>query len=101
MTDNNATICPDVNDTSPNAPTRILRLPEVMRRVGLKRASIYSAIAEGSFPKQIVLNARAVGWIEQEIEDWLIARVNNSRQKQGLFLTSSHHVILPTLRSSR
>ena len=63
------------------APTRILRLPEVINRVGLKRASIYSAIAQGSFPKQIILNARAVGWIEQEIEDWLAMRVKASRSQ--------------------
>jgi prophage regulatory protein len=60
---------------TPKAPIRILRLPEVINRVGLKRASIYAAIARGTFPKQIPLGARAVGWIEGEIEAWLAARI--------------------------
>jgi len=64
-----------------SAPVRIIRLPEVMNRVGLKRASIYAAIARGSFPKQIALGDRAVGWIEQEIDAWLAARVAGSRRK--------------------
>ncbi len=63
-------------------PTRILRLPEVISRVGMKRASIYRAISLSSFPKQIILGQRSVGWIEQEIEDWLAARVCASRAKQ-------------------
>lgn len=37
---------------------RILRLPEVMGRVGLRRASIYLHINKGSLPKPISLGAR-------------------------------------------
>jgi len=65
------------------APTRILRLPEVICRVGMRRASIYHAISQSSFPKQIILSKRTVGWIEQEIEDWLAARIKASRSEQG------------------
>jgi prophage regulatory protein len=78
MTDNNLA----TEENLSKVPTRILRLPEVMHRVGLKRASIYHAIAKSSFPKQVALNQRSVGWIEQEIEDWLTARIKNSRPQQ-------------------
>jgi len=54
---------------------RILRLPDVIERVGLKRASIYSHIAQGSFPKPISLGARAVGWLESEIDAWIALRI--------------------------
>jgi prophage regulatory protein len=64
------------------ASVRILRLPDVIKRVGLKRASIYGAIANGGFPEQIVLGSRAVGWVEQEIDAWLAARINASRTKK-------------------
>ena len=60
-------------------PVRILRLPEVKARVGLCRASIYQHMAAGSFPKQIVLGIRAVGWLENEIDAWLSDRINASR----------------------
>ena len=50
---------------------KILRLPEVMARTGLKRSSIYSAISQGLFPKQVRLGKRMVGWREDDVEAWL------------------------------
>ena len=64
-------------------PIRILRLPEVIERVGLKRASIYLHMAQGSFPKQISLGTRAVGWLEHEIDAWIIARVGARTRSDG------------------
>ena len=60
--------------------TNILRLPDVMRRVGLKHAAIYLMIAQGNFPKQISLGARSVGWLESEIDDWLAVSISARRQ---------------------
>jgi prophage regulatory protein len=54
---------------------KILRLPEVISRVGLKRASIYQHISAGSFPKPVSLGLRAVGWLEHEIDAWLSERI--------------------------
>jgi prophage regulatory protein len=58
---------------------RILRLPNVIDRVGIGRSSIYAGIAAGTFPKQIQLGARSVGWIESEINYWVAARIRESR----------------------
>lgn len=65
------------NQPSPTVqqPIKILRLPEVISRVGLKRASIYLHVAQGTFPKQVSLGERAVGWIESEIDAWLSAKI--------------------------
>jgi predicted DNA-binding transcriptional regulator AlpA len=41
----------------PDEPARLLRLPDVEARVGLKRSSIYRKIEEGSFPRPILLGA--------------------------------------------
>ena len=68
------------------AARRILRLPSVQARTGLSRSTIYMRIAEGSFPKQISLGARAIGWIEGDIDDWI----------DGLLVKSGHSC---TLRS--
>jgi prophage regulatory protein len=67
-------------------PIKVLRLPEVVSRVGLKRASIYLHIAHGTFPKQITLGDRAVGWIESEIDAWLTAKIKNrgNSETQGV-----------------
>jgi prophage regulatory protein len=61
-------------------PIRFLRLPEVIARVGLRRASIYLHIADGTFPKQISLGPRAVGWLEHEIDAWIAARIRAGRR---------------------
>lgn len=60
---------------------RILRLPEVIGRVGLRRASIYLHISKGSFPKPISLGARAVGWLESDIDGWIAARIEVTRRQ--------------------
>ena len=57
----------------------ILRLPQVKARVGLSRSSIYLAVSQGTFPKPVKLGARAVGWLEDEIEAWLHDRIQGSR----------------------
>lgn len=58
----------------------ILRLPAVKARTGLAPSTIYLRISEGSFPKPIRLGARAVGWLESEIEAWLSERIKASRR---------------------
>jgi prophage regulatory protein len=59
---------------------RILRRPQVEARTGLSCSSIYLAIAEGTFPKPVRLGLRAVGWIEDEIVQWIDAKVEQSRR---------------------
>jgi prophage regulatory protein len=54
--------------------TIILRLPEVRKRIGLGRSSIYSLVRQGNFPPPVRLSARAVGWREIEIERWIAER---------------------------
>jgi prophage regulatory protein len=58
----------------------ILRLPAVKTRTGLSRSTIYLRVAEGRFPKPISLGARAVGWIDGEVEAWLAGRIELSRR---------------------
>ena len=59
--------------------TTILKLRAVKSRTGLSRSTLYLRIAQGTFPKQIHLGNRAVGWIEDEIEDWLVHQITQSR----------------------
>ncbi|HQS03701.1 MAG: hypothetical protein B7Y07_10870 [Halothiobacillus sp. 24-54-40] len=49
---------------------RLIRLPEVMNKVGLCRTSIYMLIAGGQFPTPRKLG-RASLWIEAEIDQWI------------------------------
>ncbi|WP_404823097.1 helix-turn-helix transcriptional regulator [Novosphingobium percolationis] len=54
-------------------PPRLLRLPDVMARVGLKRSAIYQRMNEGRFPKSRSLGSRCSVWVEDEINDWVRA----------------------------
>ncbi len=53
------------------AKLTILRRKQVESRTGLSRSTIYLRIQQGTFPKPINLGARAVGWVEKEVEEWL------------------------------
>ncbi len=57
---------------------RLLRLPEVMKYTGLARSTIYKLIAAKSFPIQISLGAKAVGWLESDIENWIQDKISRS-----------------------
>jgi len=50
---------------------RILRLGSVIDITGLSRSTIYLRISEGTFPKQVSLGARAIGWRQEDIQTWL------------------------------
>ncbi len=52
-------------------PDRLIRLPEVMARVGLRRTAIYQRMREGRFPKSRSLGPRCTVWVEAEIDDWI------------------------------
>lgn len=53
---------------------KIIRLPQVMARVGLKKSAIYKMIANGEFPRQVKLGAHASGWLESEVQKWIMER---------------------------
>jgi prophage regulatory protein len=63
--------------------TRFLRLAEVRNRVGYGRASIYRLIKAGEFPKSYALGARAVAWLESDIDAWIEARVKTGQAVQN------------------
>jgi prophage regulatory protein len=59
----------------------ILRLPEVKTQTGLSRSAIYQRISVGSFPKQLDLGGRAVGWLESDVQNWIKQRLAVSRME--------------------
>lgn len=58
----------------------IIRLPQVKQRTGLSRSTIYSLIRIGAFKAPISLGARAVGWLDSDVDEFIAARVNASRK---------------------
>ena len=75
LTENDA----DADQTSPQVPppARLLRLPEVIDRVGLRRSAIYQRMSEGRFPKSRSLGPKCAVWVEAEIDEWIQAVARN------------------------
>lgn len=59
---------------STNPPRRVLRAPEVIRRTGLSRTTIWRQIQAGEFPTPRRLGKNAIGWDEEDVTRWLAAR---------------------------
>ncbi|MCH9006256.1 MAG: AlpA family transcriptional regulator [Proteobacteria bacterium] len=60
--------------------SKLCRLPEVINRTGLSRSAVYDLISKDKFPSQVNLGPRTVGWVENEITDWIDARIEESRR---------------------
>ncbi|MDX2470964.1 MAG: AlpA family transcriptional regulator [SAR324 cluster bacterium] len=59
---------------------KILRLPTVKEYTGLSRSTIYLRISKNEFPHPISLGGRSVGWLENEINEWLEIKIKASRK---------------------
>lgn len=62
---------------------RLLRLPEVQDRTGLRRDSIYRKVKAGEFPQPVKISARASGWVESEITQFIQQRIAASRAQSA------------------
>jgi prophage regulatory protein len=57
---------------------RILRKPDVLKKVGVSKTQLQTLIDTGEFPGTIKLggpNARAIGWIESEVDAWIDQKI--------------------------
>ncbi|WP_236674080.1 AlpA family phage regulatory protein [Paraburkholderia hospita] len=61
---------------STHGKSRILRMSEVTVRSGYSRASIYGLMRAGHFPASFKLGARAIGFLESEIDEWIESRIS-------------------------
>ena len=52
----------------------LLTRPEVERRTGLSRSTIYRKMRDGTFPVPLKVSARAVRWRERDIRAYVDSR---------------------------
>jgi prophage regulatory protein len=57
---------------------RLLRLPGVKDKTGLKRSPIYELMKRGEFPKCIKIG-RSSFWVEAELDAWIERRIEQDR----------------------
>jgi len=55
---------------------RIARPDEVRTRIGVSRAKFADMVAKGQFPKPftIIPGGRAVGWLGEDVDAWIMQR---------------------------
>ncbi|MFV0508307.1 MAG: helix-turn-helix transcriptional regulator [Shewanella algae] len=54
---------------------RLIRMSEVIQRIGLCKASVYNRIASGTFPKPISIGGGRVAWLESDVDQWISERL--------------------------
>ena len=65
------------HDTAANAEQiQIVRHAHVCQKLKLSSAKLFDLVAQGIFPKpfQIVPGGRAVGWLERDVDAWVLKR---------------------------
>ena len=61
-------------ETPPSTPAQMLRIADVMQRVGLGRSTVWHMVQEKTFPAPRRLGPKAVAWIEADIVNWMLNR---------------------------
>ena len=62
----------------------VLRLNKIKEKTGLSRSNIYRKVANGEFPKPISLGGKAIGWIENEINEWINGKISEREDQISL-----------------
>ena len=71
------------NIQSDNKIVRVIRHNQVCVKLQISNAKLFDMVAKGLFPKPFVLipGGRAVGWLEQDIDQWILGRKASSLQE--------------------
>lgn len=57
-------------------PVKIVRHAEVRQKLNVSAAKLSDMVAKDIFPKPFIIipNGRAVGWLEGDVDAWIVAR---------------------------
>ncbi len=53
---------------------KVLRISEVCEKSGCSRTTVWRLERRGEFPKRVKLSPHLVGWIDEEIVEWIASR---------------------------
>lgn len=60
--------------------TKMLRIAEVCRRVGVSKSQIYRMVKDSGFPAPVQISRRTNAWVSADVEHWLQGRIRISRK---------------------
>ena len=64
-------------------PNRLLRLPDVVDRIGLQKSALYKMIRAGDFPAPIKIANRTSVWPERAVDEWIAQRIEELDEAIG------------------
>lgn len=70
---------------------KILRLRAVKEWTGLSRSTIYLMIKNGEFPNSVKIGARAVGWLDSDLQAWIELRISQKETSHSNLSTGGYH----------
>lgn len=54
---------------------QLIRLPDVMAKVGIKRSTVWQFVKDGKLPKPIKLSAKITVWRASEIDAYIAEKI--------------------------
>lgn len=66
-------------------PIKIVRHAQVCEKISVSSAKLFDMVARGQFikPFPLVPGGRAVGWIEADVDRWILARKAANRMTEA------------------
>ena len=55
----------------------LLKIQKVIELTTLSRSTIYRLVESGKFPRPVKLTTRTIGWVEEEVRDFLQEKIDN------------------------
>ncbi|MEI7336674.1 AlpA family transcriptional regulator [Pectobacterium carotovorum] len=62
-----------------NTQNRLIPFPGVMRKTGFGKAWLYRLISEDRFPQPVKIGIRAVAFVENEIDEWIVVAIEKRK----------------------
>lgn len=69
--------------TAPQSAVRVIRHNHVRQKLQISSAKLFDMVATGIFPKpfNLIPGGRAVGWLEHDVDRWILSRKEASSLK--------------------
>jgi len=56
-------------------PLKFLKFADVVKRTSISRAELYRRVEAGTFPRPVPLGGARVGFVEAEVDRWMVDRL--------------------------
>ena len=67
---------PEQSQSPSPTDVKLIKLSRVMEKTSLSKTAVYTT---PGFPKPVKVGKRAVAWVESEVDQWISARIAETR----------------------